>query len=133
MKAAQDALLAKHNQSSAKSPETAHHVECEYGPEEKLNVTGHAFGKDSAVKEEKAQRHDHAEEEKHFIAQRQLHAHAREGHEVGQSRNLLPVSSMKTSSREGVAISRLTNSLPCASRHFTRETIAGAVRGVCRT
>ena len=55
---------------------------------------------------------DDAEKQKHFIAQRQLDAHAGEGEKICQSRSLLPVSSMKTSSREGVAISRLTSSLP---------------------
>src|SRR5256886_12806151 len=49
-------------------------------------------------------------------------AHARQGGKVSQSRSLLPVNSMKTSSREGVAISRLTRSLFWASSCLTSET-----------
>ena len=93
------------------------------GPRKKRTPAGCALGEDAGVEKEKAERHDHAEEQKHFIAQRESNAHAGERGEVSQSRSLLPVISMKTSSREGVAISRLTSSLPWASRYFTRATM----------
>src|ERR1700740_2292527 len=82
-----------------------------------------ALGEDSRVDEKHADREDHAKKEKHFVAQGELNAHAREAGKVSQSRSLLPVISMKTSSREGVAISRLTSSLPSASRCLTSETM----------
>src|SRR6267378_425555 len=104
VEAAQDALFPKHDESGAESPEAAHR-------------------EDSGVEEEKSEGHDHAEKQKHFIAQRELNAHTRQGGEVCQSRNLLPVISIKTSSSEGEAISRLTSSLSWASRCLTRETI----------
>src|ERR1700740_937152 len=91
------------------------------------------LGEDPGIEKEEHQRHDHAEEEEHLVAQGKHHAGARQGSEVRQSRSLLPVSSMKTSSSDGVAISRLTSSLFSASRCFTSATIAGAVRWQCRT
>src|SRR6202011_3265284 len=101
--------------------------------EEEADHTRIALGEDSGVEKKHAKRKDDAEEEKHFVAQGELNAHAREAGKVFQSRSLLPVISMKTSSRDGVAISRLTSSLPSASRCFTRETMACGGRCVCRT
>src|SRR5271168_465020 len=122
VEAPQDTLFAEHDQGGAKSPKASHYCESDYRTQKILNVARHAFCKDSGIEKEKAERHDHAEEQKHFIAQRELNAHAGECHEVCQSRNLLPVISMKTSSSEGEAISRLTSSLPCASRCLTSAT-----------
>src|SRR5712671_4488225 len=130
---AEDALLAEHDQHGAEAPEAAHDVQCDYGAEEEADHTRVALSENSCVQEEHAQRKDDAEEEKHFVAQGQLNAHAREAGKISQSRSLRPVISMKTSSKEGVAISRLTNSLPSASRCFTSETIACGGRWVCRT
>ena len=105
MEATENSLLAKHHQRGAQSPETSHHVQGKNGAEKKWTFLRIALGEYAGVEKKETQRHDHAEKEKHFIAQRQLHAHAREGNEIGQSRSLLPVSSMNTSSSEGVAIS----------------------------
>src|SRR3981081_1429279 len=133
MKAPQNALLAKHDQSGAESPETAHDVESEHRAKIESHRAGRALGEDPAIEEEKAERHDDGEEEKNFVARRKTDAHVGESKKISQSRSLLPVSSMKTSSREGVAISRLTSSLPLASRCLTSETIACGGRWVCRT
>src|ERR1700758_5506810 len=92
-----------------------------------------ALGENARVHKEHAERKNDAKKEEHFVAQGKLNAHAREAGKVSQSRSLLPVISMKTSSREGVAISRLTSSLPSASRCFTRETMACGGRCVCKT
>src|SRR5208283_379540 len=94
---------------------------------------GFPLGKNAAVEKENPHRHDQAEKEKCFISQRDANAHGGKREYRSQSRSLLPVSSMNTSSREGVAISRLTSSLPCASRYFTSDTMAGAVRWQCST
>src|ERR1041385_6572040 len=133
MKPPQDALFAEHHQRCAEAPEAAHDVQCQHRPEQVGDFSGDSLGKDSRVKKEKAQRHYDAEEEKHLVAQRQPHAHARQCQKVRQSRSLLPVSSMNTSSREGVAISRLTSSLFWASRCFTSETMACGGRRQCST
>src|SRR5271154_191094 len=123
VEATQNTLLPKHDESRTKPPKASHDRESNHWTQEIPNGGGRAFRKDSGIEEEKAERHDHAEEQKHFIAQRELDAHAGECGEVCQSRSLLPVISMKTSSREGEAISRLTSSLPSASRCFTRSTM----------
>jgi ribosomal protein L1 len=112
MEAAQDALFAEHDEGGTEAPKAAHDGKGNDRAEEKLDGQRNASGEDSSVKKEKSERHDHAEEEKHFIAQREANAHAGQSGEVCQSRNLLPVISMKTSSREGEAISKLINSLP---------------------
>src|SRR4029077_11315262 len=101
--------------------------------EQVLNLLGNALCKHRRIEKEKSQRHDDAEKEKHLVAQRQPHPHARQGKKVCQSRSLLPVSSMNTSSSEGVEISRLTSSLDCASRCFTSETMACGGRWQCNT
>src|ERR1019366_5105827 len=88
--------------------------------------------KDSLVTEQERQRHDQAEEQKCAIAHGQPHAAHREcpgiAEDVAQSRNLLPVNSRKISSSDGAEISKLTSSLFCSSRCFTRATM---VRGTC--
>src|SRR5664279_2142890 len=126
-------LLAEHNQGRAQSPETPHDVEGKNWSQVEEHHSRLALSKNTGVEKEKSQRHDHAEEEKHFVAQGKLHAHAREGNEICQSRSLLPVSSMNTSSSDGVAISRDDSSLPAASRCLTSATMTGAVRGQCST
>ena len=130
VEAAKDALLTERDEGGAESPEAAHHGEGDDGAEEEADDVRITFGENAGVEEEKAEGHDHAEEEKHFVAQREANAHRGECEEVLQSRSLLPVSSMKTSSRDGVAILRLTSSLPWASRCFTRETMACGGRWV---
>src|SRR5260370_28851854 len=124
VKAAEDTLLPEHNQRSAEAPKTSHDVTSENRAEIKSTKARIAFGEDAQPEEEEAERHHDAKEEEHFVAQGQADAHACQGGEVRQSRSLLPVSSMKTSSSEGVAISKLTSSLPRASRCLTRETMA---------
>src|ERR1700760_2567310 len=121
MEAPQNSLLAKSYQRRTQSPEAAHHVQRQDRADEISHGIRMPFGEHSGIEKEKAHRHDHAEKEKHLVAQSELHAHAGKGDEVRQSRKLLPVSSMNTSSSEGVAISRLTSSLPCASSDLTRE------------
>src|SRR3984893_17812673 len=133
VKAAENTLLAKRDKHGAEAPEAAHYVQRDYRAEEEADHTWIALGEDSCVEEKHADWEDYAEEEEHFVAQGELNAHAREAGKVSQSRSLLPVISMKTSSREGVAISRLTSSLPSASRCFTSETMACGGRWVCRT
>src|SRR6266404_2177562 len=133
VEAAENSLLAKRYEHGAKTPEAAHYVEGDHRAEKEADHARIALGEDSGVEEKHADRKDDAEEEEHFIAQGELNAHARETHKVAQSRSLLPVISMKTSSREGVAISRLTSWLPSASRCLTRETMVCGGRWVCRT
>src|SRR5258708_38329475 len=93
------------------------------GTQEIADLLRIAFGKNSGIEKKHAEREDHAKEEKHFVAHGKQNARARQTGKVTQSRSLLPVISMKTSSSEGVAISRLTSSLPSASRCLTRETM----------
>ena len=133
VKAAKNALFAEHDQRGAEAPKAAHDVESQNRAEIKSAIVWNAFGKDAKPEEEETERHDDAEKEKHFVAQRQADAHARQGGEVPQSRSLLPVISMKTSSSEGEAISRLISSLPPASRCLTSETMVWGGRCVCRT
>src|SRR5580704_1290367 len=133
MEAAKDALLAKHNESRAEPPKAAHNGEGHDRTQEEFDDLGLAFGKDPGIEKEKGKRHEDREEQKHFIAQRELNAHAGECGEVSQSRSLLPVISMNTSSREGEAISRLTSSLPWASRCLTMATMVCGGRCECRT
>src|SRR6266436_3316362 len=123
VEAPQNALFAKHDQGSAETPEAAHHVQGDDRPKKIANLLRITLGENSRVNEKHAQRKNNAEKKEHFVAQRQLDTHARQIGEVIQSRSLLPVISMKTSSREGEAISRLTSSLPWASRCLTIETI----------
>src|SRR5260221_2029718 len=133
VKAAQDALFAEHHKSRAESPEAAHHVQRQHRTKVELDLSRITFGEDAAIEKEKAKRHDYTEEEKHFVTQCQAHAGARQRSQIAQSRSLLPVSSMNTSSSEGVAISRLTSSLPCASRCLTNATIACGGARQCST
>ena len=133
VEATQNPLFAKQNECSAQPPETAHHIESHDRTEVKSAALWNAFGKDAKPEKEESERHDNYEKEEHLVAERNLDAHARQSGEVFQSRSLLPVNSMKTSSRDGVAISRLTSSLPPASRCFTRETIVCGGRWECRT
>ena len=133
MEAPKDSLLAKHDKSGAESPKTAHDVKSEEGAEIKTYGPRHALGKYPGIKEEKGERHHDNEEKEHLVAKSKPDAHARQRSEVSQSRSLLPVTSIKTSSNDGVAISRLTSSLPSASRCFTRATIACGGRWQCRT
>src|SRR5579872_864733 len=132
METPEDALFTEGDESGAESPEAAHDRERNYRTEKKANLLRIALGEDSCVQKEKSKGHDHAEEEKHFVAQGEADAHRGKCEEVLQSRSLLPVSSMKTSSRDGVAMLRLTSSLPWASRCFTRETMACGGRCVWR-
>src|SRR6476660_2003571 len=106
VEAPQNALFAKHDQGSAETPEAPHHVQGNDWSKKIANLLRIAFGKNPRINEKHAKGKDDAEKEKHFIAQRQLDAHARQIAEITQSRSLLPVISMKTSSREGEAISR---------------------------
>src|SRR5260370_4493414 len=132
VEAPQNALFAKRDQGGAETPKAAHHVQGDDGPEEIANHARIALGEDPRVDEKHAKRKDNAEKEEHFVAQGQLDAHTGQIGEVTQSRSLLPVISMKTSSREGEAISRLTSSLPWASRCLTMETIVcgGRLSGI---
>src|SRR5712664_157840 len=110
--APRNALFAKHDHRSAKTPEAAHHVQGDDRPKKIANLLRITLGENSRVNEKHAKRKKNDEKKEHLVAQRQLDAHARQIGEVIQSRSLLPVISMKTSSREGEAISRLTSSLP---------------------
>ena len=47
------------------------------GPSKKRTPQRVALCEDAGVEEEKAERHDHAEEQEHFVAQREADAHAR--------------------------------------------------------
>src|SRR5579872_3840355 len=129
--APQDALFAEGHQLHAQSPEAAHHGN---GQDRRQHV-GHggdvAAREESEKQEQEDQRKDQAEKNKGAIAQRQAHADLGQCPGVSQSRRLLPVSSRKTSSSEGAAISRLESSLPCASRYFTRETMVAGTRVEC--
>src|SRR5713101_4683361 len=133
VEAAQDSLFPERDKSRAESPETAHHIKSEDGAEIKRHHLRNALGKYPQPYEEKSKRHHQDKEEEHFVSHGQLDAHARECDKVLQSRSLLPVISMKTSSREGEDISRLTSSLPPASRCLTRETIVCGGRFECNT
>ena len=82
VEASQDALFAKHDESGAKSPKAAHYGESDHRTQQIPNAARHALCEDSGVEKEKAEGHDHAEEQKHFIAQRELNAHAGECEEV---------------------------------------------------
>ena len=77
VKPAQDALLAEHDERSAQSPETAHHVQTKNRTEKIRDTVRLAFRKNTGVQEEKSQRHHKAEKEKHLVAQGELHAHTR--------------------------------------------------------
>src|SRR5690349_20462389 len=133
METPQNSLLAKVDEHCAQAPEAAHYVERDHRTKKEAHYARVALGKNPGIEKKHPQREYHADKEKHFVAQSELNAHAREAGKISQSRSLLPVISMKTSSREGVAISRLTSSLPSASRCFTRETMACGGRWVCRT
>src|SRR5262249_42851287 len=98
MEAAKYSLFTKGHKRSAESPETAHDGERDDGTEEESDDLRLPFGEDTSVEKEKAEGHDHAEEEEHLVAKREADAHSREGQKMFQSRSLLPVSSMKTSS-----------------------------------
>src|SRR5205823_3427430 len=123
----------EHYQRRAKSPETAHDVQGQHWPKIEPDLDWIGLREHAAIQKEESQRHNHAEKEKHFVAQGELHARPCQRAQIAQSRNLLPVSSIKTSSRDGVAISRPTSSLLCDSRYFTSETIACGGRRQCRT
>src|SRR5438477_5887766 len=133
VEAAQNPLFAENHERGAESPETAHHVESDDGAEEITDGARIAAGKNAGVKKKHAEGEDHAEEEKHFVTQGKQNARAGQTGKVAQSRSLLPVISMKTSSSEGVAISRLTSSLPPASRCLTSETMVCGGRLECST
>src|SRR5882724_1130655 len=130
MESAENSLLAEHDQGGAESPEAAHDVESQNGAQKEADFAGIAFGKDAHIKKKQNHREKDDEEEEHPVAKGQGNAHACQGEEVSQSRSLLPVSSMKTSSSEGVKISRLTRSLLSVSRYLTRETTACGGRWV---
>src|ERR1700730_12502962 len=108
VKAPKNTLFAKHDQRSAETPEAAHHVQGDHRPKKIAHLLRITLGENSRVDKKHAKRKNNAEEKEHFVAQRQLDAHTRQIGEITQSRSLLPVISMKTSSREGEAISRLT-------------------------
>src|SRR5580693_1395033 len=132
MKAPQDSLFPESDQGGAQPPEATHDREGYDGAEKVAHAFRNALGENPGVKKKETEGHDHAEEQKHFIANGQLNPHARKCSKITQSRNLLPVSSMNTSSREGVAISRETSSFPWDSRYFTRETMAWGGRWHCK-
>src|SRR5262249_7850052 len=111
VEAAEDSLFAEHDQCGAESPEATHNVERHNGAEIKSAGCGNTFSENAKPQKKEAKGHDDAKEEKHFVAQGEADAHARECNQVCQSRSLLPVSSMKTSSSDGVKISRETSSL----------------------
>src|SRR3974390_1593939 len=75
VEASQDTLFAKHDQGGAKSPKATHDRESDYRAKKIAYGGWRAFCKDSGIEEEKAEGHDYAEEQKHFIAQRELNAH----------------------------------------------------------
>src|SRR6202030_4354066 len=132
MEAPQNSLFPEGDEGGAQTPEAAHDREGYDGPEKVAHALGNALGENSGVKKKETEGHDHAEKQKHFVANGQLNSHAGESGKITQSRNLLPVSSMNTSSSEGVAISRETSSFPVDSRCFTRETMACGGRWHCR-
>src|SRR3989441_7269164 len=132
-KPAENALLAKHHQLHAQSPEAAHHRQAQHWTHQVGGLSRIAPAKDAEVKEKKRQRHHQAEEDEGAVAQRQPHARLGECPSCPQSRSLLPVSSRKTSSSEGAEISRLESSFPCASRCFTRATMVCGGRVECST
>src|ERR1700720_1634710 len=133
MEAPQNSLFPEGDQRGTQTPEAAHDRESYDGAQKVSHTLRNAFGEDSGVEKKEAEGHDHAEEQKHFIANGQLNSHAGQTDKITQSRSLLPVISMNTSSREGVAISREISSLPWDSRCFTRETMACGGRWHCKT
>ena len=133
VEAAKNPLFAEQDESGAKTPKAAHDVEGHHRAEIKADDARHALGENACVEKENRERHDQHKEEKHFVAESNLDAHARQGGKVFQSRSLLPVYSINTSSKEGVAISRLTSSLPWASSCLTKETIVCGGRCECKT
>ena len=133
MEAAKNPLFAEQDEGGAKTPEAAHDVEGQHRAEIKADDARQALGENACVEKKNRERHDQHKEEEHFVAESNLDAHARQGGKVSQSRSLLPVNSMKTSSREGVAISRLTRSLFWASSCLTSETMVCGGRCECRT
>src|SRR4029077_12151946 len=66
---AEDALLAKRYESGAQSPKASHHRKAQNRGEEESDASGKASGKDSSIEKEKGKRHEHREEQEHFIAQ----------------------------------------------------------------
>src|SRR5260370_35352274 len=116
MKAAQYPLLSEHHESGAGSPEAAHHVEGDDRPTKITYSARITAGEYSGIEKKHAERKDRTEEKKHFVAQGELNTRERQPGTMRQSRSLLPVISMKTSSREGEDISKLPRSLPPASR-----------------
>ena len=138
--AAQNSLLAEHYQLDAESPEAAHHRECENGAEDvgdPIRLLPPAEDKDE--EEEKCERHDEAEKKERALRMaRRMRIFVSvqvclTGFDASQfhSRSRRPVSSMKTSSRDGENISRLCSSLLSASSCLTSATIvARRARGV---
>src|SRR4029077_5338207 len=104
VKAPQDSLFAKGHESDAQTPEGAHHGQRDNRTEQKANGVRITLGEDRREEEKETEGHDQAEEHERFVAQGQAHAHDRESQKVLQSRSLLPVGWMKTSSREGGAV-----------------------------
>lgn len=79
VEATENALFAEKDESGAESPEAAHDGEAHDRAEKIADTLRIALSEDAGVKEEKAEGHNHAEKEKHFVAQGELNAHAGEG------------------------------------------------------
>src|SRR4029077_8204953 len=84
-------------------------------------------------RDQNTQRKYKTKEDEGAVAKCQAHADLRECPGVSQSRGLLPVSSRKTSSSEGAAISKLESSFPFASRYLTSDTMVCGTRVECIT
>ena len=130
--ASQYPLFAESHQLHAQAPEASHHRKRKHHRPKIRHSFGTEPPEKPCIAEEKRERHDQAEKQKRAIAHGQAHAAHRErpgmAKDAAQSRNLLPVSSRKMSSSDGAEISRLTSSLFCSSRCFTRATIVRGTR-----
>ena len=69
VKAAENALLAKHDEHGAEAPEAAHDVESDDRAEEEADHARIALREDSGVEEKHAEGENDAEEEKHSVTQ----------------------------------------------------------------
>src|SRR5207249_4950951 len=76
VKTPENALFAESHEGGAQSPEAAHNRHGNDRPKQKFDDMRIALSDDAGKEEEKAERHDHTEKQKHFIAQREANAHA---------------------------------------------------------
>jgi hypothetical protein len=76
MEAAQNALFPESDERGAQAPEATHDGEGHDGTEKVAHSFRSAFGENPGIKKKETEGHDHAEEQKHFVANGQLNSHA---------------------------------------------------------